>query len=150
MLTSMAPLMVSRTAWVNILKLALSVALPALAILVAALAQLLLTTVWPGVRRIAFPGVSADSYFVVLLLVVLCFVVASWLQRNVRTLPAAVSAAVVPTAWLVLMLWPTVGNVKHIAWLRPITIFMIAAAMAPLVGVAAGWGASLLRRNLPT
>lgn len=43
-------------------KLALSVALPALAILVAALAQLLLTTIWPGVQHIPFPVASADSY----------------------------------------------------------------------------------------
>ena len=147
MLTSVAQFIVSSTARINMWKLALSVALPALAILVAALAQLVLTTIWPAVQHIPFPGVSADSYFVVLLIVALCFVAASWLQRNVGTLAGAVCAAAVPTTWLVLMLWPTMRHVEHIVWLRPITIFMIAAAMAPLVGVAAGWGASLIRRN---
>ena len=149
MLTSVAPFIRLLRPGVNMWKLALSLVLPALAILIAALAQLLLTTIWPGVQHIAFPGVSADSYFVVLLLVLLCFVAASWLQRNVRTLPGAVCTAVVPTAWLLLSLWANVGHAKHIAWFRPITIFMIAAAMAPLVGVAAGWGASLIRGNPP-
>jgi hypothetical protein len=65
-------------------KLVLCVALPALAIIVAALAQLLLTTIWPAVQHIHFPGVSADSYFVILLVAALCFFAAAWLQRNVR------------------------------------------------------------------
>jgi hypothetical protein len=126
-------------------KLSLSVALPALAIIVAALAQLLMTTIWPGVQHIAFLGVSADSYLVVLLVAALCFVAAAWLQRNVRTLASAVCTAVVPIAWLGTMLWPTMRHVNHVVWFRPITIFMIAAAMAPLVGVATGWGASRIR-----
>jgi hypothetical protein len=123
-------------------KLALSVALPALA-------QLLLTTIWPGVQHIPFPVASADSYFVVLLVAALCFLAAAWLQRNVRTPAGVVCTAVVPTAWLGLLLWATMRPVDHIAWFRPITLFTIAAAIAPLAGVAAGWGASLMRRNPP-
>jgi hypothetical protein len=57
--------------------------LPAPAILVAALAPLLLTTVCPGEQHTRFPAVSADSYFVILLVATLCSVVAVWL-RSVR------------------------------------------------------------------
>jgi hypothetical protein len=131
------------------LKLALSVALPALAILIAALAQLSLTIIWPGVRQIPVAGVSADSDLVVLLSAALCFVAATWLQRNVRSLAGAMCAAVVPAAWLGLWLWDIVRHFPDIAWFRPITLFSIAAAIAPLAGVAAGWGASLMRSNSP-
>ena len=130
-------------------KLALCVALPALAILVAALAQLLLTTIWPGVQHIPFPGVSADSYFVALLVAALCSLSAAWLQRNVRISAGVVCTAVVPIAWLGLMLWRPIKHIVHIAWFQPITLFMIAAAIAPLAGVTAGWGASSMRRNPP-
>jgi hypothetical protein len=129
-------------------KLALSVVLPALAILIAALAQLLLTTVWSGVQHTPFPVASADSYFVILLVVTLSFLAGAWLQHNVRILAGAVCTAVVPTAWLGLVLW-SMRPLDHIAWFRPITLFMIAAAFAPLAGVAAGWGASLMRSNPP-
>jgi hypothetical protein len=130
-------------------KLVLCVALPALAIIVAALAQLLLTTIWPGVQHIRFPVVSADSYFVILLVAALCFLAAAWLQRNVRIPAGAVCTAVVPTVWLGLMLWPTMRHVEHVAWFRPITLLMIAAAIAPLAGVTAGWRASSMRRVPP-
>jgi hypothetical protein len=121
----------------------------ALAIFVAALTQLVLTTIWPGVRRIAFAKVSADSYFVVLLLVALCFIAAAWAERNVRTAAGAVCTAVGPAAWLGLLLWGTMRPFQHIAWFQPITLFTSAAAIAPLAGVASGWGTFLMRSNPP-
>jgi len=134
---------------VTMWKLALSVALPALAIVIAALAQLLLTIIWPGVRRIPVAGVSADSSLAVLLSAALCFVAAAWLQRNVRSLAGALCAAVVPAAWLGLVLWSILRHFPDIAWFRPGTLFFIAAAIAPLAGVAAGWSASLMHSNSP-
>ena len=130
-------------------KLVLSVALPALAIVIAALAQLLLTTIWPGVQKVPVAGVSADGFVVLLLIVALCFVAAAWLQRKVRSLAGALCAAVVPVAWLGLVLGSILRHFPDIAWFRPITLFVIALAIAPVAGVAVGWSASLMRGTSP-
>jgi hypothetical protein len=140
----------------TMLKLALNFALPALGIVVAALAQLALTTLWPGIQGISSVVVSIDSYFVVLLTVGLCFFAGGWTQRNVPTIAGAACAAIAPLAWLGLLLKGTMMDAGSIAWFRPLTLFTMFAAMAPLIGVALGWALSLgaagLRglRRLPT
>ena len=75
------------------LKLALSLTLPALGIVLAALAQLALTTLWPGIQVVPSVVVSVDSYFVVLLTIGLCFYAGGWTQRNVPTIAGAACAA---------------------------------------------------------
>jgi hypothetical protein len=127
------------------LKHCLSLALPGVAIIAAALAQLALVTLWPGVQRLHFPIVSADSYFVVLLAGALCFVAGRWSRRSLGNLTGLICALAAPLAFLGLFLWPTLGldiravGFAHIAWLTPITSFLIVSASLPLAGVALGW-----------
>ncbi len=129
------------------LKLALNFALPALGIVVAALAQLALTTLWPGIEIIPSVLVSVDSYFVVLLTVGLCFHAGRWTQRNVPTIAGAVCAVIAPLAWLGLVLRGMMMTAGSIAWSRPLTLFTIFMAMAPLIGVALGWTFSFSKRR---
>jgi hypothetical protein len=132
------------------LKLALNFALPALGIVTAALAQLALTALWPGIQGIPSVVVSVDSYFVVLLTVGLCFLSGVWTQRNVPTIAGAACAVIAPLAWLGLLLRGTMLGAGSIAWFRPLTLFTILTAMAPLMGVALGWAwSSAKRRRVP-
>lgn len=130
------------------LKACISLALPVIAIIAAALAQLALITLWPGVRQLHFPIVTADSYLVVLLSGALCFLAGRLLRRFVGNLTGLICGLVVPFAFLCLFLWSTLGlairvvGFIHIAWLNPITIFNIVAASFPLAGVALGWAFS--------
>jgi hypothetical protein len=54
------------------IKLAVNLALSALGIVAAALTQLALTALWPGIKAIPFPMVSLNSYVTVLLALVPC------------------------------------------------------------------------------
>ena len=128
------------------LKLALNLTLPALGIVLAALAQLALTTLWPGIQVIPSVVVSVDSYFVVLLTIGLCFYAGRWTQRNVPTIAGAACAVIAPLAWLGVVLRGTMMGAGSIAWFRPLTLFTIFTAMAPLIGVAWGWTMSASKR----
>jgi hypothetical protein len=129
------------------LKLALNFALPAAGIVLAALVQLALTTLWPGIKVVPSLVVSIDSYFVVLLVIGLCFVAGGWAQRNVPTITGAACAVIAPLAWLGLLVKGTMMGVGSIAWLRPLVLFTIFTAMAPLIGVALGWAMSSSKRR---
>ena len=132
------------------LKLTLNVALPALGIILAALLQLALTTLWPEIKMIPSVVVSLDSYFVILLTIGLCFVAGSWAHRNVPTTVGAVCTAIAPLAWLGLVLKGTMMGVGSIAWYRPLTLITLVVASAPLMGVALGWAmSSSKRRHVP-
>jgi hypothetical protein len=126
-------------------KLAVNLALPALGIVLAALAQLALTTLWPGIQAVPSAVVSLDSYFVVLLVLGLCFLTGRWAHHNVPTVAGATGAAIAPLAWLGLILNGNFTIAGSIAWFRPLTIFIMFTAIAPLVGVAFGWALSSLR-----
>jgi hypothetical protein len=129
------------------LKLTLNVALPAVGIVLAALVQLALTTLWPGIKVVPSLVASIDTYFVVLLTVGLCFVAGGWAQRNVPTIAGAACAVIAPLAWLGLLVKGTMMGAGSIAWLRSLTLFTIFAAMAPLIGVALGWAISFSNRR---
>jgi hypothetical protein len=120
-------------------KLVLNLALPALAIVVAALAELALTRLWPGLQVVPTAVVSPSSYVVLLLTLGLCFLAGQWAHRIVPTVAGAACAAIVPLAWLGLIFRGSFMIGGSIAWLRPLTIFMISTAFAPLIGVALGW-----------
>ena len=130
------------------IKLATNLALPALGIVAAALIQLALTTLWPGLPAIPFPVVSLDSYVAVLLALGLCFLASRWAYHNVPTIAGAACAAIAPVAWLALILRGSLFIGGSIAWLRPLTIFTIFTASAPLIGVSLGLAlsSSKLRR----
>jgi hypothetical protein len=121
------------------LMLATNLALPAFGIGVAALAQLALTTLWPGIQTVPFPVVSLDSYFVVLSVLGLCVLAGRWAQHNASTVAGAACAAVIPLVWLGLNLKATLFIGGSVAWFQPLTIFLIFSASAPLIGVALGW-----------
>ena len=130
------------------LKLATNLALPAVAIIVAALAQLVLTTLWPGIQAVLSPVVSLDSYFVVLLVLGLCFLAGRWAHRNPSTVAGAACAAVAPVVWLGLNLKATLLIGGSVAWFQPLTMFVIFSAGAPLIGAALGWTFSSLKLPL--
>jgi hypothetical protein len=58
-----------------------------------------------------------------------------WAQRNVPTVAGAACAVMAPFAWLGILLKGTMIGVTSIAWLRPLTLFTVFTAMAPLIGV---------------
>jgi hypothetical protein len=120
-------------------KLVLNLALPALAIVVAALAQLALTSLWPGIRLVPSAVVSLDSYIVLLLALGLCFLAGQWAHRIVPTVAGAACAAIAPLAWLGLIFRGSFMIGGSIAWFQPLTISIVSTALAPLIGVALGW-----------
>jgi hypothetical protein len=126
-------------------KLAVNLALPALGIVAAALAQLALTTLWPGIQAVPSAVVSLDSYFVVLLALGLCFLAGRWTHHNLPTVRGAACAAIAPLAWLGLILGGNFMIAGSVAWFRPLTIFIMFTAIAPLVGVTFGWAFSSSR-----
>jgi len=128
----------------KIYKLLEAFLLPALAIMAAALAQLALTSAWPGIREIRSPIVTADGYFFVLSAGILCFLAGRVLRRRMGSRLGLVCAAIVPAAYVCLILWALFGRAlwrlgAHIAWLRPLTLFGIAWAILPLLGLVLGW-----------
>jgi len=126
-------------------KLAVNLALPALGIIVAALAQLALTTLWPGIQAVPSAVVSLDSYVDVLLALGLCFLAGRWTHHNLPTVGGAACAAIAPLAWLGLIVSGSFTFAGSIAWFRPLTIFLMFTAIAPLAGVALGWALSSSR-----
>jgi hypothetical protein len=121
------------------LRLLLALTLPALGIVIAALAQLGLTTIWPGIVSLPSVTVSVDGYFVELLTVVLCAFAGRWAHRNVPTIGGALCASIVPLVWFGLTVKALFLFAGPIAWFRPLTIFSMFMALAPLIGVALGW-----------
>ena len=125
------------------IKLALSFVFPAVGICIAALAQVGLEELWPGIRMVPSFAVSIDSYFVVLLSVGLCFLAGRWTRRNIATGTGLACALVVPLLWLAIFVRGILlEGAGQIAWLLPITLFTIFAAFAPLVAVGLGFALS--------
>jgi hypothetical protein len=120
-------------------KLVLNLALPVLAIVVAALTQLALTSLWPGIQSVPSAVVSLDSYIVLLLALGLCFLAGLWAHRIVPTVAGAACAAIAPLAWFGLIFRGSFMIGGPIAWFQPLTIFMVSTALAPLMGVSLGW-----------
>lgn len=135
----------------SMLRMCLSLAMPAAAIFAAALAQHVLTMLWPALRRLPFPVASADSYLVVLLTGVLCFLAGGFLRRRVQTRTGLFCALVAPLLFAGFLLWSAFGpairaaGLGDIAWLRAMTLFIIVSACLPLAAVALGWALSRRR-----
>lgn len=104
----------------RIYKLLTALLLPGLAIFAAALAQHILTVVWPGVREIRFPAVTADG----------CFFAGLTLQRQVGNRSGLICAVIGR---------PMLDLDARIAWLRLVTLFSIATAILPLLALVLGW-----------
>jgi len=128
-------------------KLLVSLGLPALCIAVASLVQDAVATAWPGIRMFHSAVVSVDSYVAVLLTLGLCFCAGRWVQQNVPAIAVAACALIVPLTWLVFVVRSTMVGVGPIAWLRPLTLFTLLAALAPLLGVSLGWVLSTAERR---
>lgn len=130
-------------------KLVLNLALPAMAIVVAALAQLALTKIWPGIQVVPSAGVSLDSYIVLLLTLGMCFLAGKWAHGIVPTVAGAACVAIAPLAWLGLFIRGSFGIGGPIAWFQPLTIFMLSTALAPFIGVALGWALASSKGRRP-
>jgi hypothetical protein len=120
------------------LKLALSFIFPAVGIVIAALAQLMTTTLWPGIRALPSVVVSIDSYIAALLVMALSFLAGGWTRRNVPTSAGAACALIVPLLWLALWVKSFLIAFGPIAWLQPLTLFALFISTAPLISVALG------------
>ena len=75
----------------------------------------------------------------VLLVLGLCFLAGRWARRNASTVAGAACAVIAPLAWLGLNFRATLLIGGSVAWFKPLTIFVIISASAPLIGVALGW-----------
>ena len=131
-------------------KRAFALFLPLLAIVGSAFAQHMLGLAWPTLGLVAFPVISIDSYLWNLLSLVLCFLAGRWTRRNVGTLAGASLMAIVPLLFFGLVLWNITRGLDHIAWSKPITLFMIATAIVPITGVTFGWWRGSVDGTLPT
>ena len=121
-------------------RLLVSFLLPALAVLVAAGAQVALQSWWPGIQDVSvLPPVTLDSLAAVTVAGVLCIFTGRWVHRNVNTISGVVAAGIVPMVWCCLILWAEFHGTSQIGWFQPLTIFTIFAALAPATGVAIGW-----------
>jgi hypothetical protein len=125
-------------------RLLLALSLPALAIAGADLGRRLLTWVWPGIQRVGVGYFSADTALFVAGMALFAFLVGAWLQRRIGSFAGAVCAVIIPTVWLGLVLRVELARAPEMTWLRPATVVMVAIAVAPLLGVGAGLGVSLL------
>lgn len=126
-----------------------ALALPALAIAGADLGRRLMTWIWPGIQRVGFGYFSADTALFVAGMAFIAFLVGAWLQRRIRSAAGAVCAVIIPILWLGLVLRVEMARVSEMTWLRPATLVMVAIAGAPLLGVLAGLGASLMWSRRP-
>jgi len=118
------------------------------AIILSVLAQVVLTTLWPKVTAFSFGGISADSYLTVVAVGSLSAFVGFSLRARGRHRYALLLAVAVPTLWLGAMLYVILPTNSPIA-LNAVTVFTMIAAIAPLVGVAAGWFTAA-SRELPS
>jgi hypothetical protein len=130
-------------------KVIISFLLPALAGLIAAAAQFALTSWLPGLQHLAIRPVTLDSYIAVVLLGVLCALAGHWVGRNANTRGGVVAVAVVPTAWCALVLVAAFRGGDPSDRLQSLTMFEIAAAATPLIGIAVGWTVSARTRPKP-
>jgi len=113
----------------------LSAMAPAAAIVVAALAQLGLTTIWPREQAVTIGHVSVDSYVAVAAMLLLSFVVGWSLRRRTPTRIALWASFLVPFGWLAALL-----AAPHAQFGRDtMTGVFLAGATSPLLGVVLGW-----------
>jgi hypothetical protein len=127
--------------------LALCLILPGLAILAAALAQLLLNAVGPNIEHLNGGGFSADSYFALAAIAVFSFAAGWWSHRLSASPMASVLSGTLPTAWCGLWLWALMRPGADTAWLRAATLFTLSIAVVPLVAVLAGRSLASIRQR---
>jgi hypothetical protein len=112
---------------------------PAAAIVGAALLQVALQIVWPGVQQVTIRGITLDSYVAVGALLLLSVLTGAWLRWRTANRFALAAALLVPVGWLIALLPHSrlAFNLDALMWL--------AAAISPLLGVVIGamWGARL-------
>jgi len=114
----------------------LSVVAPAAAIILGALVQLGLITMWPQAQQFTIRNVSFDSYVAVAAMLLLSFVVGWSLRRRVPTSLGLWTSALVPAGWLVALL--LVAHHQRFG-LDALTGVYFGCATAPLLGVILGW-----------
>jgi hypothetical protein len=130
----------------------LSAVAPAAAIVLAALSQLALTTMWPQVQQGTIHHVSLDSYLVVATALLLSFVVGWSLRQRAPTRLAFWACVLVPAGWLLAWIAALFVSVPQM-WLRfdALSAVYLGSAMSPLVGIILGWmigGSADARRSV--
>jgi hypothetical protein len=114
----------------------LSVVAPPAAIILGALMQLGLITMWPQAQQLMIRHVSLDSYLVVAAMLLLSFFVGWSLRRRAPTSLALWTSTLAPAGWLVALLLVT----HHQRFsLDALTSVYLGCATAPLLGVILGW-----------
>lgn len=123
----------------SVAKLFVSFLLPALAVSLAAAAQVALQSWWPEIQHVSDLPVTLDSLAAVTVAGVLCIFAGRWVHRNVNSISGVVAVGIVPIVWCGLILWAAFHGASQIGWFQPLTIFTIFAALAPAIGVMIGW-----------
>jgi hypothetical protein len=133
-------------------KLLVATSLPALAIGIAAVAQLTLTALWPAITQLPSVGISIDSYVASIVMVILSFLAGRWVRNNVQVRGVLLALLIVPVAWVAIGSSPLLMTMGRIDWSLPLNHFIVASALAPLIAVVAGWiaGASRQSRLAPS
>jgi len=113
--------------------------LPALAIVVAAGAQEVLSLWVPAMNGSPFGSMTLGSYVGVILECAACAIAGSWLfRRDHSTLHLGISE-IAPAAWAVALLVGVLPQGGVINWRSQLVWVLVAGALAPALGVALGW-----------
>ncbi len=120
-------------------RVVVAIALPALAIVVAAGAQEVLTRWLPGVTGLAFAHSTVGSYLGLALELGAGAIAGSWLSRHLKARAEGLASGVAPLAWAVALLLGVLGQGGPIDWHKQAVWFVVAIAVCPACGLIAGW-----------
>jgi hypothetical protein len=113
--------------------------LPALAIVVGAGAQEVLSLWVPAMNGSTFGSMTLGSYVGVLLECAVCAIAAYWLfHRERSTLELGISE-IAPAAWAVALFVGVLPQVGAINWRSQLAWVFTLGAVAPALGVVLGW-----------
>ena len=117
---------------VSIKAVALSVVVPAGAIVAGVLLQQALVSVWPGVQSHTLFNVSLDSYFGAVALGCLTFWGSLWIRRSTPARAMVIPSLIFPAIWLLLSQFAVYPPAASLSALR---VVYTAIAVAPFLGV---------------
>lgn len=118
----------------------LSVVAPAAAIVLGALSQAGLVSLWPQMQRLSIGGVSLDSYLVAATILLLSLAVGWWLRPRAPARLALCISVLVPTGWLIVWLAALLVRMPPVR-LRfdALSGVYLGCATFPLLGIMLGW-----------
>jgi len=123
----------------RVARFALALLFPALAIVVAAGAQELLSQYVPAMGSRPLGSMTLGNHVAVILEFVVCAATGYGLLRLAGSTVELIIAGIAPIAWAAALLVGNFPLVRLINWHNPLVWYLICAAVAPVLGVAFGW-----------